>query len=147
MLVNSVKPVAETCILKPPCMIIASTVLPAVRVSIARRLVKERGVRPAEVASRMGLTPAAITQYLAGVRGNQWVKRLESVGVVSQELDGLVDALSRETVDQTDVIGRLCNICRIVRSQGLICDSHRDSLHELGLDDCQACLMSPPLKK
>ncbi len=147
MLVNAVKPVVESCVLKPPCMMVVSAVLPAVRVSIARRLVKERGVGPAEVAARMGLTPAAITQYLAGVRGNQWVKRLESIGVVVQELDALVDDLSHDTVDQAAVISRLCSICQIVRRQGLICDSHRDSLHGLGLDDCQICLAPTSLNK
>ena len=59
--------------MKPPCMLITTHVLPAVRVIVAKDLVKIHELKPVRVASKMGLTPAAVTQYVSGVRGGKMV--------------------------------------------------------------------------
>ncbi len=53
-----------------PCEIASREILPSIRAAIVRYLVEERGLSKYSVAKIMGLTPAAVTYYLKGKRGN-----------------------------------------------------------------------------
>jgi len=55
--------------MKPPCMIVVQHVLPPLRVAIARELIETHGLKKTKVSKLMGLTPAAITQYMNMKRG------------------------------------------------------------------------------
>ncbi len=87
----------------------------------------------------MGITPAAVTQYLAGVRGDKWIKTLEGVSVIAKELDEISSDLLNDEVDEGAVIRRLCSICQLVRKKRLLCSSHCASLQVLSLAECKAC--------
>ncbi|MFH0849167.1 MAG: transcriptional regulator [archaeon] len=124
--------------MKPPCMIMASAILPAIRVSIAQKLAHS-GTRPGRIATLMGITPAAVTQYLSGARGREWTGRLTSIDIIAKELDDLAEGLMNPDVDQTSTIQKICNICRIVRSEGLLCDAHASTLPGLNTSNCGIC--------
>jgi predicted transcriptional regulator len=116
--INVVK--GRLCLLKPPCMIAVSCVLPAIRAHVARQLVDESGMKPAQVATRMGVTPPAITQYLTGVRGREWTRKLGKVDSIARELDGLVEEFRVTDVNETAVLERMCRICRMAHNEGLL---------------------------
>lgn len=101
-------------------MIAVSSLLPAIRAHVARQLVDEGGMKPAQVAHKMHVTPAAITQYLTGVRGREWTTRLGVVDSIAGELDGLVEEFKVNDVNQAAVLERVCRICRIARDEGLL---------------------------
>ncbi len=85
--------------------------LPQIRADIAEGLVKE-GMTQSQAAKKLGVTPAAVSQYLNKKRGQQAVKTkpyLEQVEVaVRKILDG---AGSQEL--QTIV----CNCCHIITDE------------------------------
>ena len=50
-------------------MIVVQRILPALRLEITRELVEKYGMRKADAAGKMGVTPAAVSQYLNRSRG------------------------------------------------------------------------------
>ena len=55
--------------LKTPCETIIWKSLPCIRRELAMLLISEYGLNQKEAASRLGLTEAAVSQYLIGKRG------------------------------------------------------------------------------
>lgn len=107
--------------MKPPCAVVALHVLPAARVIVARKLMEVHELKPAQVASRMGLTPAAVTQYASGVRGGRLVDVLQGSERVRQVLDGLVSEFLKAQSDKSAMLEMVCELCRIVREERMIC--------------------------
>ncbi|MDN5358520.1 MAG: uncharacterized protein PWP76_363 [Candidatus Diapherotrites archaeon] len=85
---------------KTPCEVIFWQILPAVRRELARELVK-RGLKQREVAEMLGLTPAALTQYLKGKRGKT-------------ELPEWIKEKIRDYAGRADCIN-LCDVCTDIR--------------------------------
>ncbi len=126
--------------MKPPCMVVVQHILPALRLEITRELVEKYGMKRSDAAVKMGITPAAVTQYLSRVRGGSATNLLEGNGKVME----LVDEISRDIAageSPLDVLLlKLCRACSAARSEGLICKLHRDSMP--GLTDLKECSCS-----
>ena len=56
--------------MKPLCEVTAK-VIPALRAMIVKELTDSYGMTQTEVAERLGITQAAISQYLRNIRGRQ----------------------------------------------------------------------------
>jgi len=125
--------------LKPPCTIVVQYILPALRGAIARELVEEYGLSKTEAAERMGMTPAAITQYLNRSRGDTASAIVErSEGVVKIVSDISRDLFQGESLVDV-LLMKLCLACRAVREEGLICDLHREAMPSLEQVETCAC--------
>lgn len=127
--------------MKPPCTIVVQHILPALRLEIAKELIQVHGLRRAEAAGKMGVTPAAVTQYLKGSRGDAAAARIEG----SRKVMELVSEISRDIAEggsPLDVLLlELCRACHAVRAEGLICELHRDALPGLrGIETCACSL-------
>ncbi len=103
-----------------PCEIIGWQILPAVRREIARHLVVDRKMKRKIVAQKLGITEAAICQYLKAKRGGTHKfnshdlakiqemaeivvnseKGLSSMCVVCKEFDAAGDALAKAGVNR-----------------------------------------------
>jgi len=121
-------------------MVITSQVLPAVRVIVARDLIKIHELKPVLVASKMGLTPAAVTQYVSGVRGRKLVYVLQKSKRVKQLLDRLVSELLKTKSDQCAIIATVCELCRVVREERILCRLCYISARIGEADRCDICL-------
>ncbi len=113
-------------------MIVVQHILPALRLEITRELVEKYGMRKADAAGKMGVTPAAVSQYLNRSRGGSATPIIEgSVAVM-----GLVDDISRDIASGESPLDilllKLCRACAAARTEGLICDLHKESLPGLG---------------
>ena len=53
--------------MRAPCIIVVRYVLPAIRVLIAKEPIERHSLSLVETAEKMGLTPAALTQYIKRV--------------------------------------------------------------------------------
>ncbi len=127
--------------MKPPCMVVVQHILPALRLEITRELVEKYGMKRTDAAAKMGITPAAVTQYLSRARGGSATNLLEGSGKVME----LVNELSRDIAageSPLDIlILKLCRACSAARSEGLICQLHRESMPGLvDLKDCSCAL-------
>ncbi|MCX6648975.1 MAG: DUF134 domain-containing protein [Candidatus Bathyarchaeota archaeon] len=126
--------------MKPPCMVVVQHILPALRLEITRELVEKYGMKRSDAAAKMGVTPAAVTQYLSRARGGSATSLIEGSGKVME----IVDELSRDIAageSPLDVLLlKLCRACSAARSEGLVCQLHRESMP--GLVDLKGCSCS-----
>ncbi len=126
--------------MKPPCMVVVKHILPALRLEITKELVEKYGMKRSDAAAKMGVTPAAVTQYLNRARGGSATTLLEGSGKVME----IVYELSRDIAageSPLDVLLlKLCRACAAARSEGLVCQLHRESMP--GLVDIRSCSCS-----
>ncbi|NYT06693.1 MAG: helix-turn-helix domain-containing protein [Methanomicrobiales archaeon] len=86
------------------CDVMVRKYLPAMRAEMVLRLVQREGISQSDAAKRLGVSRAAVSQYLSGKRGES---RIE----LSTEMSSLIDrwALS---VAGSDTGITVCDICR-----------------------------------
>ena len=125
--------------MKPPCMIVTAHILPAVRVVVARNLIEFHEMKPSLVASKMGLTPAAVTQYVSGVRGGMLAEDLQQSEGVKQMVNRIVGELLKIESDTSVVTEMLCELCRITREERLLCRFCDHSEKMRNRKDCDMC--------
>ncbi len=91
------------------------------------------------VAELMVLTPAAITQYLNATRGDN-TKVIEG----SKKIRELITDIARDMVQGDSppdmLLLKMCMICQIVRTEGLMCELHMQAMP--GLRSVQPCACS-----
>ena len=127
--------------MKPPCMMVVQYILPALRVEIAKELSGDYDLKNAEIARKMDVTPAAVTQYLNRTRGGDASELIKDSGKVM----GIVSEIARDIVNEESppdmLLMKLCKACLAVRSEKLMCKIHMDSMPSLkGLDTCACSL-------
>jgi len=121
-------------------MIVVQYILPALRTAIAKELIEKYGLRNTEVAEKMNVTPAAVTQYLNKSRGGIASTTIEG----SSRVMGLVSEITRDLAEGESpadlLLLKLCRICQAVRAEGLICDLHREEMPSLRQVSCACSL-------
>lgn len=127
--------------MKPYCVTVVKYVLPAMRVLITKELMEKYDLRKIDVAEKMSLTPAAVTQYSKGIRGSSCVEEIsgsEEIMKKISELSGVIAADDKANFES--VIDNMCEVCKLIRSEKLICKLHANEFSESILDDCKVCL-------
>lgn len=132
--------------MKPPCIIVVRYILPAIRVLIARELVEKHGLKRVRAAERMGITPAAVTQYLKKVRGETKVKMVEDSDEAVKIISDLANNIANDEASPYDILQNICKICQIMRSQGLLCEMHKEMLPILQKNEVCECDFRLPCK-
>lgn len=96
-----------------------------------KELIEKHNMRKIDVSDKMDLTPAAITQYLKGKRGNLFVEEIEDSQEAMMMISKLSDTLAKKDTSIDIIIERLCNICTSIRSEGIVCKLHQKDLPAL----------------
>ena len=126
--------------MKPPCMVIVQNVLPALRVEITRQLIEKYGMKKTEAAKRMGITQAAVSQYLSQTRGGDLKDVLKKSSSVMKLIDELTEDIAAGESPLDLLIMRMCRACAVIRSEGLICEIHKEAVP--GLREVKGCSCS-----
>jgi uncharacterized protein len=96
---------------RTPCEYMIWNRIPAIRKELAEALIKEFGLSQREAAEKLGLTPAAICQYLSKKRGKTDVFD----EAIIQEISVSAQRIMKN--DGTDAIVETCRICRLVQKK------------------------------
>jgi predicted transcriptional regulator len=103
-----------------PCEYVIWTGLPLIRKEIAESLMTNYGLSQKEAAEKLGITPAAVCQYVSHKRGNKTIEDEEIIKEIrlstQRILNDTDDAMIKET----------CRICKILMAKGIFpsgCDS------------------------
>lgn len=121
--------------MKPPCEIVVWYVIPAIRSELAKELLN-LGMKQKDVSELMDITQPAVSQYITDKRGSG-VKLPDDVRQMVKDFAG---ELYEGAADKSDLISRVCVICKHVKTE--------DVIDQLGIDksklssDCQSCLGS-----
>ena len=108
-------------------------IIPAVRGKLAHVLIEELDISQKEVAKLLGLTEAAISQYVHGKRGNEVVFS-ESV---MDEIRKSAALIMKGKGNRREVLTEIYRICRLATVKQILCDIHRKQ--SKGLESCTIC--------
>lgn len=127
--------------MKPYCVTVVKYVLPAMRVLITNELMEKYSLRKIDVAERMSLTPAAVTQYSKGVRGSSCVEEISGSKKIMKKISEISSAVATDDeANFESLMDNICEVCRLIRSEKLICKLHANEFSESILDDCKICM-------
>jgi predicted transcriptional regulator len=86
------------------CDTMVRNLLPPMRAEMVFRLVQHKGLSQSDAAKRLGVTRAAISQYMSKKRGAGEVQ-------ISNELDSIIDRWALAVVTgESDI--NLCDVCQ-----------------------------------
>ena len=125
--------------MKPPCMIVVQYILPAFRRAIAKELKEEYALRKTEVAEMMEVTPAAVTQYLNRTRGDAASSVIERSSRVSSLVSEIASDLAGGQTPSDMLLMKMCRACYALRTEGLMCELHREAMPSLKQVESCAC--------
>ena len=117
--------------MKVPCEVIHWQFIPAVSAELAKELVS-LGMPQVEIAKSLGVTPAAVSQYMKKKRGRE----IGLSAKVREEIKKLAKKIKAGKVGGCSVVSGVCAICAIARSSGSICGAHRRSSK---VSSCSVC--------
>ncbi|HOT07195.1 MAG TPA: transcriptional regulator [Methanotrichaceae archaeon] len=97
--------------MRSPCEEIVWEVLPGIRAAIALELVR-RGLSQRDASRVLGITPAAVSQYVSRKRGYSIEFR--------EDVRASIEQLAEELVAEVpvDLQSRICQICQSARGSG-----------------------------
>jgi predicted transcriptional regulator len=99
--------------IKIDCEEIVWYLLPLIRKEFAKSLIKDHGLTQRKAAEKLGITEAAVSQYVSKKRGDLKVKdaviRREIKESTRRIMDGDIQVMKTET----------CRICHLLRIRGI----------------------------
>ncbi len=108
-------------------------IIPAIRGKLAHVMVEEKGISQKKAAQILGLTEAAISQYISGKRGSEVIFS-ESV---ADEIRKSADRVMKSDSSRSEMVAEIYRICQLTNVKHIMCDMHRKQ--SKGLDDCTIC--------
>jgi predicted transcriptional regulator len=121
-------------ILKPPCEIIVNRMLPHIRAEIVRILINDYNMKQIDVATRLGITQASVSQYISSARGGD--DFLHNMFPEMKEYTKNIAEKIASGENKEGQIALLCQICEHIREKENFCTLHRQILQ---VDKCGIC--------
>ena len=84
--------------------------IPAMKANIAKQLSSDFGLNQTDIASRLGLTQAAVSNYLSGNYGED-LKKLEKNSDVLRITNVIAAQISKEKFHPKKVSESICDFC------------------------------------
>jgi len=94
-----------------PCEVAIKFFIPAVRASVAKKLSKNYNITQIDIASVLGITQAAVSNYLTGKYGKR-IKKLEKEKVVKLLSKSVVDSILKKKTTSIKFSEDLCKCCK-----------------------------------
>lgn len=116
--------------MKPYCIIIVPRLLPAVRALITKQLIEKYNLTQQEASKKIGISQAAISQYMKHIRGSE-TKILENNKEVMDKINEVSEKIALDKLNAFTLMEEFCSICRIIRKNKLICAMHQKEYPEL----------------
>lgn len=122
-----------------PCEVVAKSVLPAMRAMVTKELIEVHDLKQVEVAQLLGITQAAVSQYIRGERG-------VALSLENLDVKALVSSIALQLKSgkgsPQEIVSRFCEACKLIRGKGLVCDLHKTFVPSIGMKDCRVCFDS-----
>jgi uncharacterized protein len=123
-----------------PSEIEAKSLIPAVRAILAKKLIKEYSLKEEDVAKVLGITQAAVSNYVRGTRGDlELISKLESVREVMRMIDDIGRDLSTNKAYTPSTLAKFIGLCNYMRYTLIICDVHHSIESNIDEQICDQC--------
>ena len=131
-----------------PSEIESKSLIPALRAIIAKKLAVDHKIREDQISKMLGVTQAAISNYIRGTRGDpELIKKLLAEKQVSEIVDEICDNLSTDRSYTPSTLAKFIGLCNYIKSSLLICDIHHNlesDIDEAICKECESMLLKGP---
>jgi len=131
-----------------PAEIETKTLIPALRAILAKKLMELYNIQEEDISKMLGVTQAAISNYIRGTRGNpELITKLLSIKEVSDMIDEITSNLSTNMAYTPASLSKFIGLCNYIKSSLLICDIHHNletNIDEAVCKECENMLLKGP---
>jgi hypothetical protein len=121
-----------------PAEIESKTLIPALRAILAKKLAEEHKIREDEISKMLGVTQAAISNYIRGTRGDpKLIQKLIADEQVSDMIKELSERLASDMAYTPSSLAKFISLCNYIKSSLLICEIHHNL--ETNIDEAICC--------
>ena len=123
-----------------PAEIESKSLIPALRAILAKDLANKYHIREDEISKMLGVTQAAISNYIRGTRGDpKLIEKLLEDKQVAEMLDDISDSLSSNKAYTPSNLSKFIGLCNYIKSSLLICDIHHNLETDIDDEICKEC--------
>ena len=123
-----------------PAEIESKTLIPALRAILAKKLAETHKIREDEISKMLGVTQAAVSNYIRGTRGDpQLIEKLGREEQVAKMLDELSENLASDMAYTPSSLSKFIGLCNYIKSSLLICDIHHNLESDIDEKVCKEC--------
>tara|TARA_Y100000782_G_scaffold68702_1_gene74536 strand:- start:2478 stop:2894 length:417 start_codon:yes stop_codon:yes gene_type:complete len=123
-----------------PAEIESKTLIPALRAILAKDLTKKHHMCEDEISQMLGVTQAAISNYIRGTRGDpQLIEKLLAEKQVAEMIDDITSSLSSDRAYTPSSLSKFIGLCNFIKSSLLICDIHHELESDIDDEICKEC--------
>jgi len=131
-----------------PAEIESRTLIPALRAILAKDLANNHHIREDEISKMLGVTQAAVSNYIRGTRGDpELIKKLLAEKQVSEMIYEITDDLASDKAYSPSSLSKFIGLCNFIKSSLLICDIHHNlesNIDEAVCKECENMLLKGP---
>ena len=131
-----------------PAEIESKTMIPALRAILAKKLADQHNIREDEISKMLGVTQAAVSNYIRGTRGDpELISKLSSQKQIVEMLNEISDNLASNKAYTPASLSKFIGICNYIKTSLLICDIHHNlesNIDEAICKECETMLLKGP---
>jgi len=131
-----------------PAEIESKTMIPALRAILARKLADQHKIREDQISKMLGVTQAAVSNYIRGTRGDpKLISQLSSQKQIVEMLDEISENLASNKAYTPASLSKFIGICNYIKTSLLICDIHHNlesDIDEAICKECETMLLKGP---
>ncbi len=122
--------------MKMSCELIVTHILPTARGALAKELVHNHGMTQVQVAALFGVTSAAVSQYIKGLRGGN---NIIDKSAYRDDFYNMIAESANRVAAGEDATECLCSICAFVKESGLLRALYVFEGYSGDLGQCMEC--------
>ncbi len=98
-------------------MVVVRYILPAIRAKLVKELTESYNFRSKDAADALGLTQAAVSQYLSSKRGRQGLELIESSDEAEEVIKEILEKIVAGRFHVDEEIEYMCKLCEILKEE------------------------------
>ena len=123
-----------------PAEIESKSLIPALRAILAKNLAKKHLIHEDEISKMLGVTQAAISNYIRGTRGDpKLIEKLLAEKQVSEMIIDISDNLASDRAYTPSSLSKFIGLCNYIKTSLLICDIHHNLESDIDDEVCKEC--------
>jgi len=126
----------------------SKSLIPALRAIIAKDLAIKHNIREDKISQMLGVTQAAISNYIRGIRVNpELIEKLQAESQVASMLTDLSGNLASDNAYTPSSLSQFFGLCNYIKSRMLICDIHHNlesNIDDMVCKECENMLLKGP---
>lgn len=124
--------------MKATCQLVSNVVLPSIRAWVAKEAIQNFWMKQKDVAKYLGLTMAAVSQYLKKRRADVWLGEKE-LKEIKPFIGNIAKKMASGELTEFDLMKLVRRICTSLRASLILCKLHMKVEHKLKKINCRFC--------